>query len=100
MANKSVFAGKTGRLLPRTDAENHEGAPAFAFGARHKLAQLAMTGTFNDGFYAQAQEQMGDAFNACEGVPPEFLAKNNNIRLFVTRRASGGGNCFTTPCRR
>jgi 60 kDa SS-A/Ro ribonucleoprotein len=75
MANKSVFAGMTGRLLPRTDAENHEGAPAFAYGARHKLAQLAMTGTFNDGFYAQAQEQMGDAFEACEGVPPEFLAK-------------------------
>jgi len=75
MANKSVFAGMIGRLLPRTDAVNFEMAPAFTYGARHKLAQLAMTGTFNSGFYAQAQEQLGDAFEACEGVPPEFLAK-------------------------
>lgn len=75
MANKSVFATTLGRLLPRTDAVNREGSAAFAHDARHTLAQLAMTGTLNDGFYAQAQEQLGDALEACEGVSPEFLAK-------------------------
>jgi 60 kDa SS-A/Ro ribonucleoprotein len=75
MANKSVFAAAMGRLLPRTDVRNREGAPAFAYDARHKLAQLAVTGTFNTGFYAQAREQLGDAFEVCEGVSPEFLAQ-------------------------
>lgn len=75
MANKSVFAAAMGRLLPRTDVRNREGAPAFAYDARHKLAQLAVTGTFNTGFYAQAQEQLGDAFEVCEGVSPEFLGQ-------------------------
>jgi 60 kDa SS-A/Ro ribonucleoprotein len=75
MANKSVFASTIGRLFPRTDAVNLHNAPAYAYGARHKLAQLTVTGTFNDGFYAQAQEQMGDVIETCEGVPPEFLAK-------------------------
>ena len=75
MANKSVFAAAMGRLLPRTDVRNREGAPAFAYDARHKLAQLAVTGTFNTGFYAQAQEQLGDAFKVCEGVSPEFLGQ-------------------------
>lgn len=75
MANKSVFATTVGRLLPRTDVRNQEKGPAYAYDARHKLAQLAVTGTFNDGFYAQALEQMGDALAACEGVSPEFLAR-------------------------
>lgn len=75
MANKSVFAAAMGRLLPRTDVRNREGAPAYAYDARHKLAQLAVTGTFNDGFYAQAQEQLGDALETCESVSPEFLAQ-------------------------
>lgn len=75
MANKSVFATMMGRLLPRTDVRNQVMAPAYAYDARHALAQLAVTGTFNDGFYAQALKQMGDALEACEGVSPEFLAK-------------------------
>lgn len=75
MANKSVFATTIGRLLPRTDEQNREMAPAYAYDARHKLAQLAVTGTFNSGFYAQAQEQLGDTLNACEGVSPEFLTQ-------------------------
>lgn len=75
MANKSVFASTVGRLIPRTDVLNREAAPAYAYDARHLLAQLSVTGTFSDSFYAQAQDQLGDALNACEGVSPEFLAK-------------------------
>lgn len=42
MVNKSLFASLKGALLPRTDAVNEEGAPAYAYDARHKLAQLAV----------------------------------------------------------
>lgn len=83
MANKSVFATTLGRLLPRTDAVNREGSAAFAHDARHTLAQLAMTGTLNDGFYAQAQEQLGDALEACEGVSPEFLDNPTDAARFA-----------------
>jgi hypothetical protein len=36
-----------GEADPRTDATNAEGAPAYAFAPEHRLAQIAMTGTFS-----------------------------------------------------
>ncbi|WP_204266441.1 hypothetical protein, partial [Haemophilus influenzae] len=60
MANKSVFAAMIGKLLPRSDAWNHEGAPAYRLTPRQALAQLASTGTFNATFYADAREQLDE----------------------------------------
>ena len=59
MANKSLFKSYVGKLLPKATARNREGAPAYAYDARHKLAQLAMTGTLSQTFYAQPHEQLG-----------------------------------------
>ncbi len=75
MANKSLFAAVRGALLPRTDAANREAAPAYAHGAQHTLAQLAVTGTLAGTFYAEATEQLEAVLAAARAVEPAFLAK-------------------------
>ncbi|MCZ8375802.1 MAG: RNA-binding protein [Beijerinckiaceae bacterium] len=75
MANKSVFASIVGKLLPRPDGKNHEGAPAYSLTPRHKLAQLAATGTLNRTFYAEAREQLDEIMHLLPEIEPEFMAK-------------------------
>lgn len=75
MANKSVFASIVGKLLPRPDVENHEGAPAYSLSPRHKLAQLAATGTLHQTFYAGAREQLDEIARLLPEIEPEFMAK-------------------------
>jgi 60 kDa SS-A/Ro ribonucleoprotein len=75
MANRTVFAAIMGRLLPRTDAVNREGAPAYGLTPHQALAQLAATGTFNATFYAEGQEQLDEVLTLAWQVEPEFLAK-------------------------
>ncbi len=75
MANKSVFASTVGRLLPRPDSRNHEGAPAYAFRPQHALAQAAVTGCLSDTFYADAREQLGAITELCDTVEPAFIAQ-------------------------
>lgn len=57
MANKGLFASLKS-LLPRADARNEEGAPAYRLPPKHALAQLAATGCFNGVFYATAEDQL------------------------------------------
>jgi len=75
MANKSVFASLAGRLLPRATATNAHGAKAYPYGAEHRLAQLAMTGTVGGGFYQDAEAEVTALVAAAEAVEPMFLAK-------------------------
>lgn len=75
MANKSVFAAMTGKLLQWTDTTNRAQAPAYRLAPREALAQLAMTGTFNATFYAEATEQLADVLELAREVEPEFVAK-------------------------
>ena len=75
MANKSVFATMIGKLLPRPEAKNHEGAPAYAMTPRHALAQLAATGTIHRTFYAAAEEQLDEITRLLPEVDAEFIAK-------------------------
>jgi 60 kDa SS-A/Ro ribonucleoprotein len=75
MANKSLFKSYIGKLLPKATARNREGAPAYAYDARHKLAQLAMTGTLSQTFYTQPHEQLADVLAAAGEVQPRFLAQ-------------------------
>jgi 60 kDa SS-A/Ro ribonucleoprotein len=75
MANKSVFASMIGKLLPRTDAVNHELAPAYALAPRAALAQLAATGTFNRVFYAEPREQLTEILKLAREVDATFIAK-------------------------
>ncbi|MDQ7774676.1 MAG: RNA-binding protein [Paracoccus aminovorans] len=75
MANRSVFAAPRGRLLPRAQASNAAGAKAYAHGAEHRLAQLAMTGSFGGGFYQDAQAEVSALVAAAMAVEPGFLAR-------------------------
>lgn len=75
MANKSIFASMIGRLLPRTDAVNAEGARAYALTPEQALAQMAATGTFNATFYAEAGAQLEAVLKLAWQVEPAFLAK-------------------------
>ncbi len=75
MANKSVFASVVGRLLPRPDAVNSEGAPAYKLTPKQKLAQLAATGCVNRTFYAEAREQMADVLPLIKELDPEYVAR-------------------------
>jgi 60 kDa SS-A/Ro ribonucleoprotein len=74
MANKNLFASLA-RGVPRTNAVNHEHAPAYALNPREALVQLAATGTLYGGFYVSAQEQLADILAAARAVEPEFIAR-------------------------
>lgn len=75
MANKTLFASAIARLLPAANALNREAAPAYAYEPRALLAQLAATGTLNDGFYGTAGDQLQRALDAAMAVDPLFVAK-------------------------
>ncbi len=75
MANKSLFASRRGGMVPATDIWNKEGAPAYAMKPRHRLAQIAVTGTLNQTFYANAGEQLDAILEAAMECEPEFVAK-------------------------
>lgn len=47
MASKKLFKSIPGSLLPRTDAVNGAGAPAYAMPPLQMLAQYAATGCLN-----------------------------------------------------
>lgn len=75
MANKNVFRSVKGPLAPTADAVNACGSPAYFLETRHALAKLAMTGTFNDGFYEKAADQLAKVLELCALVDAEFIAK-------------------------
>ncbi|MEM6972923.1 MAG: TROVE domain-containing protein [Pseudomonadota bacterium] len=75
MANKSVFASMRGRLLPKATATNAAGAPAYAYDAEHKLAQMAMTGTIGQSFYVAPERELASVLRLAAMVEAEFLAQ-------------------------
>src|SRR5919202_4281541 len=83
MANKTLFKSLVGKLVPATDAVNHEFAPAYAFTPKHALAQYAATGCMNTTFYADAAEQLSVVLDLCVTVDAEFVAK---LAVFARER--------------
>lgn len=75
MANTNTFRSLFGKLLPGANAVNGAGAPAYAFSAKHALAQYAVTGCFNSTFYASADAQLATVIDLAYEAPPEFVAK-------------------------
>ncbi len=75
MANKTLFQTRPGSLVPRTDAVNEAGGTAYAFSARHALAQYAATGCLNSTFYATADEQLDRVLQLASEVDATFIAK-------------------------
>ncbi|HEX5687605.1 MAG TPA: RNA-binding protein [Ideonella sp.] len=75
MVNTQLFHSSKGALLPQPQAENHQGAPAYALSPRHQLAQLAATGCLNRTFYADAQNQLDSVLALANQVELAFVAK-------------------------
>lgn len=75
MANKTLFTSFVGKLLPATTTRNEAGGPAYAFSAKHALAQYAVTGCLNATFYASAQTQLDQVLKLARAVDAEFVAK-------------------------
>ena len=75
MANKSLFASTRGALAPVANALNREGALAYEYEPKHKLAQYAATGCLSNTFYAGAQEQLATVLELAREIEPEYMAK-------------------------
>lgn len=91
MVNKNLFAStgktawdasnvkknKTPSVAPATDTTNYAGGSAYKHSAKHTLAQIACTGTFNGTFYADSEENLRLAEQAVAELhdQPEFIAK-------------------------
>ena len=76
MANKNLFQTLRGALLlPKTNAVNEAGGPAYALEPKQALAQYAATGCFSRTFYATAEEQVERVLELCEKLEPEFVAQ-------------------------
>jgi len=75
MANKTLFQSFVGHNLPKTDARNEAGGPAFAFSPKHALAQYAVTGCLNSTFYASAETQLDKVLALAGAADAEFVAK-------------------------
>jgi len=75
MANKNLFQSLRGALIPRTDAANDAGAPAYALGPKATLARLAATGCLGHTFYASAETQLDRVLDLANQVDPDFIAR-------------------------
>lgn len=93
MFNLNLFRCTRGRPDPKSRPRlttNSEGAPAFAFPAEHRLAQLALTGCLNGTFYADAGSQLDAVLALANTVDAEFVAK-------VALEARGRGHMKDMP---
>jgi 60 kDa SS-A/Ro ribonucleoprotein len=75
MANTTLFRSLIGALIPRADARNEAGGPAYTVSPQHALGQYAATGCLNTTFYATAESQLDRVLDLCGRVTPEFVAK-------------------------
>ncbi|WP_248798300.1 TROVE domain-containing protein [Pseudomonas sp. MWU13-2105] len=73
MANTQLFQA---RAMPAAcDTLNASQAPAYAYTARHALAQLAVTGCLNSTFYASAESQLDEVLKRVTELDSVFVAK-------------------------
>ncbi|ARU55364.1 TROVE domain RNA-binding protein [Oleiphilus messinensis] len=83
MANTTIFHTRRGRAIPAADAVNQAGGRAYQHTAEQALAQYAMTGCFNQTFYAGAVDQIATVMSYADQVSPEYLAK---LAVFARER--------------
>lgn len=72
MANRSLF---NSQAVPKADTLNAAGGLAYALSDKAALAQMAVTGVFNDTFYASGADQLLQMKALAQRVDVEFLAK-------------------------
>lgn len=79
MANKTLFKNKS-VSSPKNPKKlevitNEAGGAAFAFKDKHALAQYAVTGTFGNAFYTDAESQLAAVTELAKKVDSLFVAK-------------------------
>lgn len=75
MANKHLFKSTTGKIIPKTDTTNEAGGKAYSKGPELSLATYAMTGTFNDTYYASGKEQLSNTLKFTKKCDPRFIGQ-------------------------
>lgn len=78
MANTKIFASASqgsSRRSMATDTNNLAGGRAYSLGVQGSLAQMAVTGVFNDTYYATAQNQLDSIKELVQKASPEFIAR-------------------------
>lgn len=83
MANRKIFASES-NAAPAADTCNLAGGRAYALSNKGALAQMAVTGVFNDTFYADAKSQLAAAHALVAQVDATFLAK---LALYTREKA-------------
>jgi len=66
---------KKGTSVPSADAKNFSGQNAYKLSSKAALAQLAVTGCFNQTFYTSGEDQLQQVLALAKEVEPEFVAK-------------------------
>jgi 60 kDa SS-A/Ro ribonucleoprotein len=85
MANKTLFSSVKSNL-PRTDARNEAGGPAYALAPKQALAQVAATGCFGNAYYTSAEGQLDTLRALLDQVDDNlFLAK---LAVYARERAA------------
>ena len=74
MANIKLFNTQQA-ALPACDSLNAAQAPAYAYTAKHQLAQLAATGCLNQTFYASAESQLDNVLQLVAELDSHYVAK-------------------------
>ncbi|HSI48558.1 MAG TPA: RNA-binding protein [Ideonella sp.] len=72
---KTLFTTARGLQLPAATALNQAQAPAYAYSAKHRLAQLAATGSLGQTYYASADAQLDAVQQLAAELPSLFVAK-------------------------
>lgn len=75
MVNAKVFATSRGKRAPEADTRNRAGGLAYKMSDKHALVQYAVTNTFNNTYYAKAEEHLDQVKDLCNKVDPVFIAK-------------------------
>lgn len=74
MASKNSFK-KMGTSVPTATATNYAGKAAYKLESKHALAQLAVTGCFNNTYYTTAEQQLQQVLQLARECEPEFVGK-------------------------
>ena len=78
MVNKTVFKSSRYVAPAPTDTVNNAGGAAYSLNDKEALAQMVMTGVFNNSFYVTAQNQIDNVKDLLDKLGPEeatFIAK-------------------------
>lgn len=74
MPNRNLFSTQNKRVK-KHDTRNEAGGRAYKLSDEQALAQMVFTGTFNNTFYVNAEQQLDKFVELANKVSPEFLAK-------------------------